>query len=154
MMCGPLNAPDVHHPARFCGIDYTCVNLPVRCTNFDLHCSSSGMLEDAHGVVYTIPYLIVVCILPFLQTKSQDLFAMQVVTSLADPAANIIFGAVIDDKYHGEIHVTIIATGFSQTFQKTLLTDPSGKSSMMGKQNARTVERPSSVLSPGKKAFL
>lgn len=49
---------------------------------------------------------------------------MQVVTSLADPSANIIFGAVVDDRYTGEIHVTIIATGFSQSFQKTLLTDP------------------------------
>ncbi|TYH87114.1 hypothetical protein ES332_D01G093800v1 [Gossypium tomentosum] len=48
----------------------------------------------------------------------------QVVTSLADPSANIIFGAVVDDRYNGEIHVTIIATGFSQSFQKTLLTDP------------------------------
>jgi len=47
-----------------------------------------------------------------------------VVTSLADPSANIIFGAVVDDRYSGKIHVTIIATGFSQSFQKTLLTDP------------------------------
>jgi cell division protein FtsZ len=30
----------------------------------------------------------------------------------------------VDDRYNGEIHVTIIATGFSQSFQKTLLTDP------------------------------
>ena len=51
---------------------------------------------------------------------------LQVVTSLADPSANIIFGAVVDDRYNGEIHVTIIATGFSQSFQKTLLTDPRG----------------------------
>ena len=43
---------------------------------------------------------------------------------MADPSANIIFGAVVDDRYNGEIHVTIIATGFSQSFQKTLLTDP------------------------------
>ncbi|PNX89358.1 cell division protein ftsz chloroplastic-like, partial [Trifolium pratense] len=42
----------------------------------------------------------------------------------ADPSANIIFGAVVDDRYNGEIHVTIIATGFSQSFQKMLLTDP------------------------------
>lgn len=48
----------------------------------------------------------------------------QVVTSLADPSANIIFGAVVDERYNGEIHVTIIATGFTQSFQKTLLTDP------------------------------
>jgi glycine hydroxymethyltransferase len=37
-----------------------------------------------------------------------------VVTRLADPSANVIFGAVIDDKYEGEVHVTIIATGFAQ----------------------------------------
>ncbi|KAG6385625.1 hypothetical protein SASPL_154461 [Salvia splendens] len=49
-----------------------------------------------------------------------------VVTSLADPSANIIFGAVVDERYNGEIHVTIIATGFTKSFQKTLLTDPRG----------------------------
>lgn len=47
-------------------------------------------------------------------------------TSLADPSANIIFGAVVDDRYTGEIHVTIIATGFPQSFQKSLLADPKG----------------------------
>lgn len=45
----------------------------------------------------------------------------EVVTSLADPSANVIFGAVIDDQYEGEIHVTIIATGFSHTFEENLL---------------------------------
>ncbi|WJX59578.1 Cell division protein ftsZ [Trifolium repens] len=43
---------------------------------------------------------------------------------LPDLSVNIIFGAVVDDRYTGEIHVTIIATGFSQSFQKKLLTDP------------------------------
>jgi len=37
----------------------------------------------------------------------------EVVTGLADPDANVIFGSVIDEKYNGEIQVTIIATGFS-----------------------------------------
>ncbi|CAN6567991.1 unnamed protein product [Malus baccata var. baccata] len=37
------------------------------------------------------------------------------------PSVNITFGAVVDDRYNGELHVTIIATGFSQSFQKTLL---------------------------------
>lgn len=50
----------------------------------------------------------------------------QVVTSLADPSANIIFGAVVDERYNGELHVTIIATGFKQSLQKTLITDPRG----------------------------
>ncbi|KAL2245262.1 UNVERIFIED_CONTAM: Cell division protein FtsZ, chloroplastic [Sesamum indicum] len=50
----------------------------------------------------------------------------QVVTSLADPSANIIFGAVVDEQFNGEIHVTLIATGFTQSTQKTFLTDPMG----------------------------
>jgi cell division protein FtsZ len=74
-------------------------------------------IQSATGVVYNI-------------TGGRDITLQevnrvsQVVTSLADPSANIIFGAVVDDRYTGEIHVTIIATGFSQSFQKTLLTDP------------------------------
>lgn len=74
-------------------------------------------IESATGVVYNI-------------TGGRDITLQevnkvsQVVTSLADPSANIIFGAVVDDRYTGEIHVTIIATGFSQSFQKNLLMDP------------------------------
>ncbi|XP_010536696.1 PREDICTED: cell division protein FtsZ homolog 1, chloroplastic [Tarenaya hassleriana] len=74
-------------------------------------------IQSATGVVYNI-------------TGGKDITLQevnrvsQVVTSLADPSANIIFGAVVDDRYTGELHVTIIATGFSQSFQKTLLTDP------------------------------
>ncbi|XP_020230553.1 cell division protein FtsZ homolog 1, chloroplastic isoform X3 [Cajanus cajan] len=74
-------------------------------------------IQAATGVVYNI-------------TGGKDITLQevnrvsQVVTSLADPSANIIFGAVVDDRYNGEIHVTIIATGFSQSFQKTLLSDP------------------------------
>lgn len=74
-------------------------------------------IQSATGVVYNI-------------TGGKDLTLQevnrvsQVVTSLADPSANIIFGAVVDERYNGEIHVTIIATGFSQSFQKILLTDP------------------------------
>jgi cell division protein FtsZ len=50
----------------------------------------------------------------------------EVVTSLADPNANIIFGAVVDDAYEGEIHVTIIATGFAQSFEDQLLNRAAG----------------------------
>jgi cell division protein FtsZ len=38
--------------------------------------------------------------------------AAQIVKEAADPDANIIFGAVIDDKADGEIRITVIATGF------------------------------------------
>merc|ERR1712216_93911 len=36
----------------------------------------------------------------------------EVVTSLADPSANVIFGSVVDEKHTGDIAVTIVATGF------------------------------------------
>ncbi|KAL3139284.1 Cell division protein FtsZ 1 [Trebouxia sp. C0009 RCD-2024] len=71
-------------------------------------------IERATGIVYNI-------------TGGRDLTLQEVnrvsevVTSLADQSANVIFGAVIDDQYEGEVHVTIIATGFSQTFEENLL---------------------------------
>ncbi|MCF7846348.1 MAG: cell division protein FtsZ [Candidatus Peribacteraceae bacterium] len=40
--------------------------------------------------------------------------AAKVITAAADPGANIIFGAVIDDSYTGEIKITVIATGFDE----------------------------------------
>ncbi|KAJ8560976.1 hypothetical protein K7X08_027166 [Anisodus acutangulus] len=76
-------------------------------------------IQSATGVVYNI-------------TGGKDITLQevnrvsQVVTSLADPSANIIFGAVVDERYNGEIHVTIIATGFTQSFRNTLLTNPRG----------------------------
>ncbi|MEB3184768.1 MAG: cell division protein FtsZ [Cyanobacteriota bacterium] len=38
--------------------------------------------------------------------------ASEVIYDVVDPDANIIVGAVVDDKLEGEIHVTVIATGF------------------------------------------
>ena len=40
--------------------------------------------------------------------------AAEVVTGAADPNANVIFGAVIDDAMGDEVRVTVIATGFGQ----------------------------------------
>ncbi|HEY8344370.1 MAG TPA: cell division protein FtsZ [Bacillota bacterium] len=40
--------------------------------------------------------------------------AAAIVTEAADPDANIIFGAVIDEEMGDEIRVTVIATGFNQ----------------------------------------
>ncbi|XP_049398608.1 cell division protein FtsZ homolog 1, chloroplastic-like [Solanum stenotomum] len=76
-------------------------------------------IQSATGIVYNI-------------TGGKDItlqevnIVSQVVTSLADPSANIIFGAVVDERFNGEIHVTIIATGFTQSFQNTLLNNPRG----------------------------
>jgi cell division protein FtsZ len=38
--------------------------------------------------------------------------AARVITEAADPEANIIFGAVINDSYTGEVKITVVATGF------------------------------------------
>ena len=44
--------------------------------------------------------------------------AAKVITEAADPDANIIFGAVINENYNGEMKITVIATGFSETGTK------------------------------------
>ncbi|RWR71843.1 cell division protein FtsZ 1, chloroplastic [Cinnamomum micranthum f. kanehirae] len=98
-------------------------------------------IESATGVVYNI-------------TGGKDITLQevnrvsQVVTSLADPSANIIFGAVVDDRYTGEIHVTIIATGFSQSFQKTLLTDPKAAKMLQAQEDKAKGSSPLKTPSP------
>ncbi len=63
-------------------------------------------IEGAKGVVFNI-------------TGGVDLTlhevntAAETVYEVVDPNANIIFGAVIDEKMEGEIRITVIATGFS-----------------------------------------
>ncbi|PWZ45195.1 Cell division protein FtsZ 1, chloroplastic [Zea mays] len=89
-------------------------------------------IEAATGVVYNI-------------TGGKDITLQevnkvsQIVTSLADPSANIIFGVVVDDRYTGEIHVTITATGFPQCFQKSLLADPKGACIVESKEKTTTL---------------
>lgn len=63
-------------------------------------------IEGAKGVVFNI-------------TGGQDLTlhevnaAAEIIYEVVDPNANIIFGAVIDEKMQGEVRITVIATGFS-----------------------------------------
>jgi cell division protein FtsZ len=44
--------------------------------------------------------------------------AAEVVTGAADPNANVIFGAVIDDNIAGNVRVTVIATGFDRSLRR------------------------------------
>ena len=44
--------------------------------------------------------------------------AAKIISSTADPDANIIFGATIDESMHDQIKITVIATGFDQNKQK------------------------------------
>eukprot|EP01023_Acetabularia_acetabulum_P006969 TRINITY_DN1296_c0_g1_i1.p1 TRINITY_DN1296_c0_g1~~TRINITY_DN1296_c0_g1_i1.p1 ORF type:complete len:429 (-),score=98.23 TRINITY_DN1296_c0_g1_i1:251-1441(-) len=71
-------------------------------------------IERAQGIVFNI-------------TGGRDLtlqevnLVSEVVTELADDKANIIFGAVVDENFDGQILVTIIATGFEQDFAEGLI---------------------------------
>lgn len=62
-------------------------------------------IGGARGLLFTI-------------TGGQDLSMMEVeeaariITQAADPEANIIFGATINDDYAGEMKITVVATGF------------------------------------------
>lgn len=62
-------------------------------------------VEGAKGVVFNI-------------TGGSDLTlhevnaAAETIYEVVDPEANIIFGAVIDDRLQGEVRITVIATGF------------------------------------------
>jgi len=40
--------------------------------------------------------------------------AAEIIAQAADPEANIIFGAVVDERMEDEVRVTVIATGFDQ----------------------------------------
>jgi len=44
--------------------------------------------------------------------------AAEIISQAADPEANIIFGAVIDERMEDEVRVTVIATGFEQKAAK------------------------------------
>ena len=89
---------------------------------------SSPLLEasvnGARGVVFNI-------------TGGSDLTlhevnaAAEAIYEVVDPNANIIFGAVIDDRMQGEIRITVIATGFTGEVQQQPITKaPSFKRSV------------------------
>jgi len=53
--------------------------------------------------------------------------AAELVAQAADPDANIIFGAVIDDNLDDEIRITVIATGFEKSVNKPKFFREDGK---------------------------
>jgi cell division protein FtsZ len=84
-------------------------------------------IERATGVVFNItggPSL----------TLAEVNTVSEIVTSLADPSANIIFGAVVDETLGAsgaggeddEVRVTIIATGFTQSYEEQLFRGAGG----------------------------
>ena len=100
---------------------------------------SSPLLEEtitgAKGVIFNV-------------TGGSDLTlyevndAAEVIYNAVDPDANIIFGAVIDEKLEGEVVVTVIATGFklSAHREKELIPNTIIQSTPRGKEH---IELPS-----------
>lgn len=67
-------------------------------------------MDGARGVLFNIiggPDL----------TMSEVDEAAKIIASAADPDANIIFGATIDDSMHDQLKITVIASGFDSTRQ-------------------------------------
>ncbi len=117
-----------------------------------LECS----IEGARGVVFNI-------------TGGSDLTlhevnaAAETIYEVVDPNANIIFGAVIDDRLQGEVRITVIATGFTgeiqaapqQTVATPRVVTPSPKK--LGVQptvNQSTVNQPTPTPEPKEKPIL
>jgi cell division protein FtsZ len=68
-------------------------------------------IEGAHGVLINITG-------GRTMTLHEVSKASQLIHSLADPDANIIFGTVIDESMKDTVKVTVIATGFDQPVEK------------------------------------
>lgn len=79
--------------------------------------------------------------------------AARIITEAADPEANIIFGAVINDSYTGEIKITVVATGFDDVKRGVSITRPLGEfrpmgTSAVGNANRQVEARPNTVSTP------
>ncbi len=63
--------------------------------------------------------------------------AAQIVRDAADPEANIIFGAVIDEKARDEVRITVIATGFDTVRR---VEEPVAATAERGKEPVRLID--------------
>ena len=68
-------------------------------------------MEGARGVLFNIVGG------PDLTMNEVD-EAAKIISAAADPDANIIFGATINEAMHDQIRITVVATGFDQTKQR------------------------------------
>ncbi|WP_446856308.1 MULTISPECIES: cell division protein FtsZ [unclassified Phormidesmis] len=97
-------------------------------------------IDGARGVVFNI-------------TGGSDLTlhevnaAAEIIYEVVDPNANIIFGAVIDERLQGEVRITVIATGFSPETQQQ---QAQAKPSVLPKRPAPINPTPSTAPSEPK----
>jgi cell division protein FtsZ len=94
-------------------------------------------IDGARGVVFNI-------------TGGSDLTlhevsqAADIIYEAVDPNANIIFGAVIDERLQGEIRITVIATGFSPEVQP----QSTSKGATVVQPQARPISAPPVTQAP------
>ncbi|HEX9014875.1 MAG TPA: cell division protein FtsZ, partial [Chloroflexota bacterium] len=62
-------------------------------------------------------------------------------SAAADPEANIIFGAVVDEKIEGEIRITVIATGFDGRLSISM-PDPAARAGVSTPRSPRPYDAP------------
>lgn len=70
--------------------------------------------------------------------------AAELIREIADPEANIIFGAALDEKMTGEVRVTVIATGFDN--EGVLNEKPSQVQKTEPKKVSQTIEKTSAEV--------
>ena len=61
--------------------------------------------------------------------------AAKIITEAADPEATIIFGAVINENYTGEVKITVVATGFDEAAKKRKLQQKGFHAQSLNNQN-------------------
>ena len=94
-------------------------------------------IDGARGVLFTI-------------TGGPDLAlfevneAAEIIHAAADPEANIIFGAVIDDRMGQDVKISVIATGFDQSRPLKRIDQPMYKRQV----EQRPIERPTPAVAP------
>ena len=94
-------------------------------------------IDGARGVLFTI-------------TGGPDLAlfevneAAEIIHAAADPEANIIFGAVIDDRMGNDVKISVIATGFDQARPLKRIDQPMYKRQV----EQRPADRPTAAVAP------
>ncbi len=63
--------------------------------------------------------------------------AAKTITEAADPDANIIFGAIIDDAMAGEVKITVIATGFDDVRERRTRPEPQSEAAPLASSSPR-----------------
>jgi cell division protein FtsZ len=70
--------------------------------------------------------------------------AAEIIHAAADPEANIIFGAVIDDRMGNDVKISVIATGFDQLRPLKRIEQPMYKRQV----EQRPADRPTAAVAP------